>query len=201
MNTLSPTVQPSESAGADADADSPAEAAEPPEPEPTEHPPEPAVQAAAGPVSVSLLAGVETVEPSWLAERLARAVQELRQPVRRLTVIVVDDARMADLHRRYLGAEHTTDVLTFLASEAGQPVEADIAICLDVAARESADRGHPVAHELLLYALHGVLHGCGFDDHDDDDFAAMHAEEDRVLRAIGIGATFDRADADSETAP
>ena len=41
-------------------------------------------------------------------------------------------------------------------------------------------------------ALHGVLHCTGFDDRDAAGAAAMHAEEDRILGAIGVGATFGR---------
>jgi len=42
----------------------------------------------------------------------------------------------------------------------------------------------------LLYVVHGVLHCLGHDDHDEAGYASMHALEDRVLYAIGVGATF-----------
>lgn len=97
---------------------------------------------------------------------------------------------MARLHDRYKGEARTTDVLTFPLSEPDEPIEADIVICLDEAARRAADFGHPIERELLLYALHGLLHCAGFDDHDDIGAAAMHSEEDRILQFIGVGATF-----------
>ncbi len=79
-------------------------------------------------------------------------------------------------------------------------MEADIVVCADEAARRATEFDdsvagpvvHPVEQELLLYALHGVLHCAGFDDHTRQGFNAMHAEEDRILSAIGVGATFSR---------
>jgi probable rRNA maturation factor len=81
-------------------------------------------------------------------------------------------------------------VLSFDASTDNNSIEADIAVCVDVARRESSARNHSVERELLLYALHGLLHCCGYDDHDEAGYQAMHAEEDRILSAIGVGPTF-----------
>ncbi|MCP3904972.1 MAG: rRNA maturation RNase YbeY [Planctomycetes bacterium] len=211
MTTLNATADPgSNSAG---DSESPTEPAEPSEPPPDPSgEPAPAApgpsgplaghgrEATSGPIIVSMpeedVQRSEPVDPAWLATNLARAVEALGRPVERVGVLLVDDTRMTDLHRRYLGDARTTDVLTFLASESDAPIDADIAVCLDVAAREAVRQGHPVGHEVLLYALHGVLHCAGYDDHDPEAFAAMHAEEDRILAAIGIGATFRAGEGD-----
>jgi probable rRNA maturation factor len=104
---------------------------------------------------------------------------------------VVDDARMAEAHARYAGVEGTTDVLTFDLS-GGDGLDADLLICLDEARRQGERRGHAPEQELLLYIVHGVLHCLGHDDHTEPDAARMHAEEDRVLSLIGVGATFAR---------
>jgi ssRNA-specific RNase YbeY (16S rRNA maturation enzyme) len=45
--------------------------------------------------------------------------------------------------------------------------------------------------EALLYALHGLLHCLGHDDHDEAAYQAMHALEDALLDAIGVGPVFD----------
>jgi hypothetical protein len=47
-----------------------------------------------------------------------------------------------------------------------------------------------VRDELLLYAVHGMLHLCGYDDRTDRDFAAMHRREDHILSRLGVGAIF-----------
>ena len=46
--------------------------------------------------------------------------------------------------------------------------------------------------EALLYAVHGLLHLCGFDDRTARDFDVMHQREDEILCAIGVGAVFAR---------
>lgn len=114
-----------------------------------------------------------------------------------VAVRVVGDAEMAAAHQRHLGLDSTTDVLTFdLGSSVTEPrhVQADIIVCVDEAARQARARGHGVREELLLYIIHGMLHCLGHDDHDDAAFARMHAEEDRVLAAIGVGTVFARPD-------
>ncbi|MCA9295207.1 MAG: rRNA maturation RNase YbeY, partial [Phycisphaerales bacterium] len=90
----------------------------------------------------------------------------------------------------HCGLDSTTDVLTFPMSDAGDAVDVDIAICVDEAQRQAGERGHAVEHEILLYAVHGLLHVTGHDDHDDAAYDAMHAEEDRILETIGVGRIF-----------
>jgi probable rRNA maturation factor len=71
-----------------------------------------------------------------------------------------------------------------------------VAVCVDEARRRSAELEHPLERELLLYALHGMLHAAGMDDRTPDEFARMHAQEDRLLAAIGLEPTF-RPDEDA----
>ncbi len=133
----------------------------------------------------------------WIRTTLAAALDHVERPMAGITVKIVDDTRMRDLHKRHRGRACTTDVLTFDHSLGKGPVEADIVLCLDEAARRAAQLGHSIERELVLYALHGVLHCAGFDDRTPQDFEAMHAEEDRILTAIGVGRTFAAGRADN----
>lgn len=130
----------------------------------------------------------------WIADNAARALGVLGAGGE-VRVRVVADGEMAAAHMEYAEVEGTTDVLTFDLSEPGEGgsaagLDVDVLACLDEAERQAAGRGHPARCELLLYVVHGVLHCLGFDDHDDDEYARMHAEEDRVLSAIGVGGVF-----------
>jgi len=137
------------------------------------------------------LADLPASDREWLIEAVARIIPLLGFPVARAAVEFVHDQRMCALHARHMGLDSTTDVLTFAQNEPGQPVDVDIAVCVDEAAR----RGHGTAHgtrgELLLYALHGLLHAAGHDDQDDASYRRMHAEEDRILEAAGFGRIFE----------
>jgi len=133
-------------------------------------------------------------ETAWLRDRGRAAAAELALNGE-VRVRVVRDPEMAAAHLEYCEVEGTTDVLTFdMSSEAdsaGRPVlDVDIMACIDEAARQGKARGHTREQELLLYIVHGVLHCLGHDDHDEAAAAAMHAEEDRVLGAIGVGTTY-----------
>ncbi len=121
---------------------------------------------------------------------LRRLLEALECRCHRYTVEIVDDARMQLLHQRWHGDPSTTDVLTFPMSREGEPIDADVACCLDEAERRAGRLGHDRARELVLYALHGLLHIAGHDDHDEESYARMHAEEDRLLELVGLGAVF-----------
>ena len=130
---------------------------------------------------------------AWLVEQARRVAGHLDLEGE-LRVRVVDDAEMARAHEKHLGDPSTTDVMTFDLAEGaavrGAPVDADLLVCADEAARKASEHGYPVERELLLYVVHGLLHCLGHDDHDEASYQRMHALEDELLEAIGVGATF-----------
>ena len=129
---------------------------------------------------------------SWLFARATDVITLLISEghrIARLSLRLVDDQEMADAHVRFSGVEGTTDVLCFHSDDEGV-LEMDILACVDEAGRQAMDHGHALRNEILLYAVHGALHACGFDDADPEDFKSMHAEEDRILKAIGVGPVF-----------
>jgi probable rRNA maturation factor len=101
---------------------------------------------------------------------------------------------MAGLHEQFMGIPGPTDVLTFeLEHDARRRVVAgEVVVCVPYAVREARRSGVEVKKEVLLYAVHGLLHLCGFDDRTARDFAVMHQREDEILREIGVGAVFAR---------
>ncbi len=130
---------------------------------------------------------------AWLIGHTARISEQLDLEGE-LRVRIVGDSEMAAAHERHLGDPTTTDVLTFdLADGAaarGAPVDADLMVCIDEAGRRARQHGHTLERELLLYVVHGLLHCLGHDDHDEASYQRMHALEDELLEAVGVGATF-----------
>jgi len=143
------------------------------------------------------------LDARWIEARLRAALTHLDRTVRAVTICIVDGARMSQLHEAHCGLSNTTDVLTFELSLPSEPLEVDVAVCLDVALRQATRRGHSIEQELLLYGLHGLLHCCGHDDHSPRGFQRMHEREDEILRAIGVTATFGTAEieGDEESRP
>jgi probable rRNA maturation factor len=131
---------------------------------------------------------------AWLADRACAALAARGGVRGEVRARIVGDAEMAEAHQRWSGVSGTTDVLTFDLAEGrsagGEALDVDLLLCADEARRQADARGFPIERELLLYLVHGVLHCLGHDDHDEDAFARMHAEEDRLLEAAGVGATY-----------
>lgn len=136
---------------------------------------------------------LQDADARWLGEQFAVAAEYAGAKAGRVTLAIVEDAVMTDLHQRYKAVAGTTDVLTFdLRADPREPLDVDLVLCRDQAARQARERGHDVRLELLLYAVHGLLHTLGFDDADETEAAAMHAREDDILTAIGLGPVFAR---------
>lgn len=93
-----------------------------------------------------------------------------------LTVRLTDDAELAGLNQRFLGADGPTDVLAFPADEPGQV--GDVAISVP---RAVAQGGDDPAAELRMLAVHGLLHCVGHDHGTVADAAAMTAATRRLL--------------------
>lgn len=146
----------------------------------------PAIHASIDVQWTSGAAYADAVEPLVvsLAAALAPRAGEAR-------VRVINDADMAEAHERYKNVPGTTDVLTFdLAGNPNEPLDTDVLVCVDEAKRQADARGIPVAHELLLYITHAILHCSGYSDDTDTNAQAMHAREDELLTAIGIGPVY-----------
>ena len=106
---------------------------------------------------------------------------------------MVGNSDMSKLHQQFMNVAGPTDVLTFpLELDArGRAISGEVIICVPVAVREARNRGIPTAKEVLLYALHGMLHLCGFDDRTAKAFRTMHRKEDQILSALGLGPVFE----------
>ncbi len=129
---------------------------------------------------------------SWLEDPIARVLGELGVEGE-LRITVVSDSLMAHLHERDTGVSGTTDVLTWNYAERPDALDAEVVVCIDEARRQARIRAIAPEHELLLYVVHGVLHCLGYDDLDESARDAMHAEEDRILCAIGVGPVYARS--------
>ena len=90
--------------------------------------------------------------------------------------VMVDRATMARVHGDFLGDSSETDVITFPYGE--------ILICPAVARDRAAEYGLEVEQEVLLYALHGLLHLTGYDDTTPDLAKEMANAQARLLKQV-----------------
>jgi len=85
-----------------------------------------------------------------------------------VSVAIVDDARIRELNRRYLGRDTTTDVIAFEAEDEPDRRAGEVIVSADTALRQAEEYGHSHQRELCLLVAHGVLHVLGYEDYDDD---------------------------------
>ncbi|HVS35370.1 MAG TPA: rRNA maturation RNase YbeY [Gemmataceae bacterium] len=104
-----------------------------------------------------------------------------------ISLAFVDDAAIHALNKRYLDHDEPTDVLSFPLSEPNaRKLSGELVIGAEVALAQATARGHDVQAELALYVIHGLLHLCGCDDHDDAGAAVMRERERRYLGQLGL---------------
>lgn len=130
----------------------------------------------------------------WVIQHLEKITTALQLPSADLSLVIVEDQQMSQLHQQFSNVPGTTDVLTFdlrphplTLNDPPSHLEGEIIICFDEATRRAKEMDHPVKYELLLYFVHGILHLLGYDDHDENDHRIMHQREDQLLTQIGVG--------------
>jgi len=137
-----------------------------------------------------------TIDETALAAAIERALADDDRAGCALSLLVVDDTAAGALHAAHFGDPATTDVMTFPDGspdpETGREHLGDIAICADVARRAAAARAGAhdpevmAGEELILYAVHGLLHLLGFDDVDPGDRREMWQRQREILATVGI---------------
>jgi len=112
----------------------------------------------------------------------------------RIGVVLVDEPTLTRMHVELFDDPTPTDVISIDLGDDGvvdehagaDTLDGELYVSLDRAREVAARRGVSLARETSLYVVHGVLHLCGHDDHDDDERAAMRVAEARVMRSLGF---------------
>jgi probable rRNA maturation factor len=103
-----------------------------------------------------------------------------------ISLAFVDNPTIHRLNKQFLNHDEPTDVLSFpMSGPIAKTLEGELVIGAEVAKAQAVERGHDVAAELGLYVIHGLLHLCGYDDHDDDEVKEMRERERHYLRTLG----------------
>jgi probable rRNA maturation factor len=161
-------------------------------------------------IDIANESGVAVSEEA-LAALAAHVLDRLRiHPLAELSVLLVDEGAMADLHQRWMGEPGPTDVLAFPMDELRPPhmsgaramagghepepvpgLLGDVVLCPQIAARQAQAQRHSTADEVELLCIHGILHLLGYDHGDPAEHATMFGLQDQLLsswRATGRAA-------------
>ena len=106
-----------------------------------------------------------------------------------VSVLLTGDKEIRRLNREFRHKDHATDVLSFPPPHAlnGHRHSAgDLAISIETAKRQAEEFGHPLATELQILVLHGVLHLGGYDH--ESDRGEMARKEAALQKRFGLRA-------------
>lgn len=156
-------------------------------------------------IEIANESGIE-VDEEHLAALARHVLADMRvHPLAELSVLLVDESAMTELHVKWMGEEGPTDVLAFAMdelrmpqpgghsdhsptdSEAAETLLGDVVICPQVAATQAAEAGHDTADEIDLLCAHGILHLLGYDHADPEEHATMFGLQDRLLASWRAG--------------
>ena len=141
-------------------------------------------------IDVNNESGVAVDEAEIVA--LARHVLDAMRihPQAELSVVLVDEASMEQLHVQWMDEPGPTDVLSFPMDELrpGREDEdpqpgllGDVVLCPQVARRQARTAGHSAEEELLLLTTHGILHLLGYDHAEADEEKEMFELQRQLL--------------------
>ncbi len=135
---------------------------------------------------------IRAVDVRRRAERMLAA---LRMEEAELSVLLCDDATIAELNRDYRRKDRPTDVLAFAMREgeggALHPtLLGDVVVSVETARRQAAEHGRSVADEITFLLAHGLLHLLGYDHRTEEEDRGMRARADALCAAAkGAGRT------------
>ncbi len=125
--------------------------------------------------------------------KTAQAVLDaLGFPDGELSILIVDDAEIADLNATYLHRSGPTNVIAFSMREGDFPqisphMLGDVVISAQTARREAGAAGIPFRERFVQLIVHGVLHLFGY-DHEGPEAAAAEMERKTadLLARLGV---------------
>jgi len=150
------------------------------------------------------------VDEVALASVARFVLDQLRiHPLAELSVLLVDETAMTDLHVKWMDEPGPTDVLSFPMDELRPPsmggahgaraggeeagpepgLLGDVVLCPQVAAAQARKAGHSAQEELELLCVHGILHLLGYDHADPEEEAEMFGLQGELLAAWRAEAT------------
>ncbi len=125
-----------------------------------------------------------------IVQKAQAILNALGSPDAELSIVILDDAAIAELNRRYLNRNGPTNVLAFPMqtgdfSEIAPELLGDVVISAETARREAKDLRVTFERRLFQLLVHGVLHLYGY-DHEKSarESVRMQQKADMLLKVI-----------------
>jgi probable rRNA maturation factor len=139
------------------------------------------------------------VDETGLVELARHVLDGLKvHPLAELSLLLVDEPAMTELHEKWMGEPGPTDVLSFPMDElrpghlsggsddggATDPaLLGDVVLCPEVAKAQAREAGHSTEDELQLLCTHGILHLLGYDHAEPAEHEEMFGLQAGLLNS------------------
>ncbi len=165
----------------------------------TDHP-------SAAAVSVQIFDEVQhPIDEDWIVSVARAATEVCDSGDQHVSIVIADDATVAELNADHRGLPETTDVLSFAYTHSGayygdtpkdegDPLDTEfilppseqaglgeVIISYPQAARQAERAGHSVLQELAILLAHGIVHLLGYDHEEDEEAAEMQSLETKIM--------------------
>ena len=121
---------------------------------------------------------------------MRRILEALALSKAEVSILLLDDRGISGLNEQYLKKTGPTDVISFPMYDGAFPyiqpeLLGDIAISLETAGRDAAERGISLEEEMTDLLIHGMLHLLGY-DHETSaaDSRRMRAKQRKILAQV-----------------
>lgn len=119
-----------------------------------------------------------------LSDLLGRSESEI-------SIVLTDDAEIAQINQEYLQHEGPTNVISFPMQEGefsgiNPQMLGDVVISLDTAFKEAQDAEISLEERFNDLLIHGILHLLGYDHENEEDEAEMEAKSKELIESLKI---------------
>ncbi len=130
------------------------------------------------------------VNEKAIQDYVQAVIRRMDLPVDTVTIVLVDNEYLRQLHAQYLGDDSYTDIMTFPLHEPGEPISADMVISVDMAKDNAQFYNVSLEEELRRLIIHGLLHLGGMGDASDEERRRMREKENELLQDVPFGNPF-----------
>ena len=145
-----------------------------------------------------------TIDLAEMQKVLDRALLSVKLPdfsPRQDEIIIywVNNKTIRQINEEHLQHQGVTDVITFHYPredfefpEDDPHTYSEIFVSVELASQKFQETGCTLGHEVVLYAIHGILHLSGLDDHSPEDIRQMRAAEQDLISLLESEFKLDR---------
>jgi len=133
------------------------------------------------------------INEAQFQSQIGQALEKLEETDCELSLLLTDDAGIQTLNKAYRDLDKATDVLSFpqdedAVNESEDTLLGDVVISVETAARQAEEHHLSFNEELILLAIHGILHLLGYDhERSPQDARIMQDKTQLVFETLFPG--------------